>query len=193
MYDEDEKANPLPNPTRCRRCGICMGSCPERIISFKNYSIDIVGAQGKNIKVPGPEAGKPRVVVFACENDAYPALDMAGIKRLNYSPYVRVIPLRCAGNLNLVWIADVLSKGIDGVLVLGCKHGDDYQCHFIRGSELSDYRLEKVSETLSRLMLEPERIEQVQISINEYDKVPEIINKFMEKIGGMEPNPFKGF
>ena len=193
MYNEDEKANPLPNPTRCRRCGICMGSCPERIISFKNYSVDIVGAQGKNIKVPGPEAGKPRVVVFTCENDAYPALDMAGIKRLNYSPYVRVIPLRCAGNLNLVWIADVLSKGVDGVLVLGCKHGDDYQCHFIRGSELSDYRLEKVSETLGRLMLEPERIEQVQLSINEYDKVPEIINKFMDKIGGMEPNPFKGF
>jgi quinone-modifying oxidoreductase, subunit QmoB len=34
--NEDEKANPLPQPTRCRRCGVCMGACPERIISFKN-------------------------------------------------------------------------------------------------------------------------------------------------------------
>jgi Pyruvate/2-oxoacid:ferredoxin oxidoreductase delta subunit len=26
MYDEDEKHNPLSHPTRCRRCGICIGS-----------------------------------------------------------------------------------------------------------------------------------------------------------------------
>ncbi|MCI5194531.1 MAG: CoB--CoM heterodisulfide reductase iron-sulfur subunit A family protein, partial [Candidatus Electrothrix sp. AU1_5] len=29
--DDDEKGTPLPNPTRCRRCGTCMGACPERI------------------------------------------------------------------------------------------------------------------------------------------------------------------
>ena len=60
--------------------------------------------------------------------------------------------------MNLVWIADSLSKGIDGVLLLGCKHGDDYQCHFIRGSELSSIRLSKVSETLNRLALESDRV-----------------------------------
>ena len=37
--NEDEKGNPLPQPTRCRRCSVCMGACPERIISFKNYSV----------------------------------------------------------------------------------------------------------------------------------------------------------
>jgi quinone-modifying oxidoreductase, subunit QmoB len=30
--DDDEKGTPKPNPTRCRRCGTCMGACPERII-----------------------------------------------------------------------------------------------------------------------------------------------------------------
>jgi len=34
---EDLKGTPQPNPNRCRRCGICMGACPERIISFFNY------------------------------------------------------------------------------------------------------------------------------------------------------------
>lgn len=193
MYNEDEKSSPLPNPTRCRRCAICMGSCPERIISFKNHSIDIIGSMAKAIEVPDPEDEKPRVVVFVCENDAYPALDMAGINRLTYSPYVRIIPLRCIGNMNLVWVADSLSKGIDGILLLGCKHGDDYQCHFIKGSELADYRLGKVQETLDRLMLEAERIKLVQISINEYDQIPRIINEFMDVIEEMEPNPFKEF
>jgi len=89
-YNEDEKFNPLPNPTRCRRCAICMGSCPERIISFKDYSVDIIGSMIKAIDVPDEFEEKPRVVAFLCENDAYPALDIAGINRLAYNPYVRV-------------------------------------------------------------------------------------------------------
>ena len=40
---------------------------------------------------------KPRILVLACENDAYPALDAAGMKRLKASPYVRIIPVRCLG------------------------------------------------------------------------------------------------
>ena len=108
MYDEDEKGTPKPNPTRCRRCGICMGSCPERIISFKDFSIDIVGSMVKAVEVPEEDEEKPRVICFICENDAYPALDLAGINRLQYTPYVRFIPLRCLGDINLVWIADSL-------------------------------------------------------------------------------------
>jgi len=189
MYNEDEKSSPLPNPTRCRRCGICMGSCPERIISFKDYSIDIIGSMGKAISAP---EGKFRIVVFACENDALPALDMAGLNRKKYNSAVRVIPLRCAGNLNLVWVADILSAGADGILILGCKHGDDYQCHFIRGSELCEYRLGKVQETLSRLMLEAERVQFKPLAIEDYGNVSEIINKFIKRVEEIGPNPFKG-
>ncbi len=50
--NEDEEFNPLPEPTRCRRCGVCMGACPERIISFKNYSVQIIGSMLKAINVP---------------------------------------------------------------------------------------------------------------------------------------------
>jgi quinone-modifying oxidoreductase subunit QmoB len=190
MYNEDEKSSPLPNPTRCRRCGICLGACPERIISFKDFSIDIIGSMGKSISTPDD---KLRVIMFVCENDALPALDMAGVNRMKYSPYVRVIPLRCAGNLNLVWVADILSAGADGILILGCKHGDDYQCHYIRGSELCEYRLGKVQETLDRLMLEADRVQFRNIAIEDYDKVSEIIDEFIKNVEAIGPNPFKGF
>jgi len=191
--NEDEKANPLLNPTRCRRCGTCMGACPERIISFKNYSVPMIGNMIKAIEVPEEEEEKPRIVVFACENDAYPALDMAGLNRLGYNPWVRVIPVRCLGSINLVWVADSLSKGIDGILLLGCKHGDDYQCHFIKGSELAQTRLSKVSETLDRLQLESERVRMVQVSIMDYDKIPVILDEFAAKLTEIGPNPYKGF
>lgn len=193
MYNEDEKFNPLPNPTRCRRCAICMGSCPERIISFKDYSVDIVGSMVKSIEVPEQDEDKPRVVAFLCENDAYPAADLVGRKRVRYNPYVRIIPLRCLGNINLVWIADALSKGIDGVLLIGCKYGDDYQCHFVKGSELANYRMGKIQETLQRLVLEPDRIRVHQLSLDEFDTLPGIFDDFLEKIREVGPNPYKGF
>jgi quinone-modifying oxidoreductase subunit QmoB len=191
--NEDEKANPLPNPTRCRRCGVCMGACPERIISFKNYSVDMIGSMIKSIEVPEEDDEKPRIVALVCENDAYAALDAAGLKGKRLSPYVRVIPLRCLGGLNLVWIADALSKGIDGIILLGCRHGDNYQCHFIKGSLLAETRLSKVSETLNRLALESDRVRFREVSIADADKLPEIINGFVEDLAEFDPNPYKGF
>lgn len=191
--DEDEKGTPNFNPYRCRRCGVCMGACPERIISFKNYSVDMIASMVKAIEVPEEDEEKPRVLVLMCENDAYPALDMAGMARVQYDPSVRVIPVRCLGSVNIVWIADALSRGIDGVMLMGCKYGDDYQCHFVKGSELANQRLENVKETLTRLQLESERIELLQVAIDEYGKVPEMIDNFMARIREIGPNPYKGF
>ncbi|NVL90447.1 MAG: hydrogenase iron-sulfur subunit [Desulfobacterales bacterium] len=191
--DDDEKGTPLPNPTRCRRCGTCMGACPERIVGFADYNIDSIGSMVKAIEVPEDDDENLRVLVLACENDAYPAFDMVGLHRLSYSPLVRIIPVRCLGSVNVVWIKDALSKGIDGIMTIGCKFGDDYQCHFIKGSELLDIRMDKIGEALKSLALEKERVQQVQIAIDEYDKIPGIIEEFMETIQGVGPNPFKGF
>jgi quinone-modifying oxidoreductase subunit QmoB len=191
--DEDEKGTPKLNPYRCRRCGVCMGACPERIISFKNYSVDMIASMIKAIEVPEEEEEKPRVLLFMCENDAYPALDVAGMNHVLYDASVRVIPLRCLGSMNIVWIADALSRGIDGVMLMGCKYGEDYQCHFAKGSELAHRRLENVKETLQRLQLEPERVEVSQISIDQYEKVPEMINTFVDRMRDLGPNPYKGF
>jgi quinone-modifying oxidoreductase subunit QmoB len=190
--DETEKGTPLPNPNRCRRCGICMGSCPERIISFKNYSIEILSSMIKAIEVPDEFEEKPRILAFVCENDAYPAMDLAGIRRLKYNPHVRTIPVRCIGSVNNVLIADALSRGMDGILLIGCKHGDDYQCHFIKGSELMGTREENLQETLQRLMLEPERIRAIQLAVTEYDKLATLFSDYVEEIEDMGYNPFKG-
>jgi quinone-modifying oxidoreductase subunit QmoB len=191
--DEDEKGTPKFNPYRCRRCGICMGACPERIVSFKNYSVDMIASMVKAIEVPDEFEEKPRILVLACENDAYPALDMAGQARQQYDASVRIIPLRCLGSMNIVWIADALSRGIDGVLLLGCRFGDDYECHYMRGSELANRRLENVKETLQRLQLESERIHLTQLGMDDYGRLPDIINEFAARIREIGPNPYKGF
>ena len=194
--DDDERGTPKPNPTRCRRCGTCMGACPERIINFANYSIDSVSSMLKAIKVPSTDDfDEPplRILGLICENDAYPALDIAALNRMSWNADVRFIPVRCLGSVNVIWIKDALSQGMDGVFLMGCKHGDDYQCHFVKGSELAEIRVKKIGEALSSLALELERVAQFQIAIDEYDKVPQVIQEFVEIIEGLGPNPFKGF
>ena len=191
--NEDPKGTPLLNPTRCRRCGICMGACPERIISFKDYSPEIVGSMIKAVEIPDEFEEKPRLLGLLCENDAYPALDTAGLKRIQHSAHIRFIPVRCLGSVNIVWISDALSRGYDGILLIGCKSGDDYQCHFIRGSELMETRSHNVQEKLKQLALEEERVRIELLPINEYERLPEIVNEFAEEIDEIGLNPFKGF
>lgn len=192
--DDDEKGTPKPNPTRCRRCGTCMGACPERVISFDNYNVDQIGSMIRDIKVPDDMAKDgPRVVILACENDALPAFDMAAMRGMPWSPYVRVIPVRCLGSVNAIWVADAMSKGIDGVMMMGCKYGDDYQCHFVKGSEICNRRKENIAETLDRLGVEPERVVQYQVAIDEYNAVPKMVDEFMKMIFEKGPNPFKGY
>lgn len=190
--DEDDKGTPLPNPFRCRRCGICLGSCPERIVSFKNYNINQISQMIKSIHVPDEFEEKPRILAFICENDALPSVDMAGSKRLQYNAMIRIIPLRCLGSMNTIWVGDALSSGFDGVLLIGCKKGDDYQCHFIRGSELANTRMENVREKLKQLVLEEERVEIHELAISDYYKIPKILDDFLDTIETVGPNPYKG-
>lgn len=189
--DEDDKGTPVPNPARCRRCGVCLGACPERIISFKNYTVNMVSQMIKTISMPDESEEKPRILVFACENDALPAIEMAAMRRLQHNAMLRIIPLRCLGSMQSVWVGDALASGFDGVMLMGCQKGDDYQCHFVRGSELAEYRMGNVKEKLKQLVLEEERIEVHDISIDDYDKIPKIFDDFLETIESVGLNPYK--
>ena len=194
--DDDAKGTPKPNITRCRRCGTCMGACPERIIGFADYNIDSIGSMVKSIEVPSEddyEEPPLRILGLVCENDAYPAMDVVGLHNKSYSADVRIIPVRCLGSVNVIWIKDALSQGLDGVFLLGCKKGDDYQCHFVKGSELAEIRMQKIGDALASLALEEERVAQYEVAIDDYDKIPGMINQFVEDIEELGPNPFKGF
>lgn len=189
--DEDERCTPKLNSTRCRRCGICLGACPERIVSFADYSIDLVSSLIKSVPIPDEFAESPRILVLACENDAYPALELAGFHRHPHSAYVRVIPVRCLGAVNVIWIADAMAMGYDGVLLLGCVPGDDTQCHYLRGSELMTTRSENVKQKLTQLALEDERVRIEYVTITDFSTLGSRIDAFVERIQEIGLNPFK--
>jgi len=189
--NEDEERYPLFNESRCRRCGTCMGACPVRVISFENYSIDSVGQQIKNVEVPDEFEEKPRILVLACENDAYPALDQAAMSGQEISPWARVIPVRCLGSVSLSWVTDSLNNGFDGIVMMGCQRGDDYQCHFVRGSTMAAERMAKVGDTLSTLNLEPERVIVHEVAITDIERAPRLIKEMEEVVEKVGMSPFK--
>jgi len=189
--DEDEARFPVFNESRCRRCGTCMGACPVRVISFENYSVDSVGQQIKNCDMPDEFDEKPRILVLACENDAYPALDMAAQQGNDYSQFARVIPVRCLGSVNTIWVTDALNSGYDGIVLMGCQKGENYQCHFVKGSEMANIRMSKVDDTLETLSLEKERVETYEVAITDIERAPRLINDMAEAVEKMGMSPFK--
>ncbi len=195
--EEDEKGTPFFKINRCRRCATCMGACPERIVFFKDLNVDIIGSMIKAVDVPESEDEDDpevpfRIIGLICENDALPALDAAAMHRLKIDSTIRFIPVRCLGSFNMEWIKIALNNGIDGMILLGCKYGDDYQCHFVKGSELCAYRLTKLSETLDKLGLEADRVQQFQTAISDFDKLPQMLSDFVARVREIGPNPFKG-
>ncbi|MFW2372820.1 MAG: hydrogenase iron-sulfur subunit [Gammaproteobacteria bacterium] len=189
--NEDEKGYPTYNESRCRRCGTCMGACPVRVISFENYSVDSVGQQIKNVDMPDEFDEKPRILVLACENDAYPALDMAAQNKLDYSAFARVVPIRCLGSVNTIWLTDALNSGYDGIILMGCQKGDDYQCHFVKGSEIAHIRMSKIADTLQTLNLEEERVATYEVAITDVERTTELINDMAETVLKIGMSPFK--
>lgn len=189
--DEDEKCTPKPNPGRCRRCGICLGACPERIIGYADYSVDLVSRMIKSIEVPGEFDEKPRILMLLCENDAFPALELAGFHGQRWSAFVRAISVRCLGAINVVWLADAFARGFDGVLLLGCKPGEHTQCHYTRGSELLATRSENIKQKLKQMALEDQRVRVDHVTLADYSTLPKLIDDFVEHLGALGPNPFK--
>ncbi len=191
--NEDEKGFPIQFVTRCRRCGTCFGACPQRIISFKDYSVDMIGNMIKATEMPEQGYGLYRLMAFVCENDALPALEIAAYQKKNIPVSFRIIPVRCLGSVNVAFVKDAMSKGYDGILLLGCKYGENYQCHFIKGSELANRRMENVAETLQQLALESERVTLHTVALDEVDEAVKKLHEFAEEMKGFEENPFKGW
>ncbi|HNH36355.1 MAG TPA: hydrogenase iron-sulfur subunit, partial [Rhodocyclaceae bacterium] len=70
---------------------------------------------------------------------------------------------------------------------------DDYQCHFVKGSELAHYRMSKIGDTLKQLGLETERVVTHEVAITDNARVAKMINDYVAQINEIGLSPMKGF
>jgi quinone-modifying oxidoreductase subunit QmoB len=74
---------------------------------------------------------------------------------------------------------------------MGCQKGDNYQCHFVKGSEIAQVRMSKIDDTLKQLSLEVERVKTYEVAITDIQRAPALINEMAETIQKIGLSPLK--
>lgn len=127
---------------------------------------------------------QPRIIVFCCNWCSYAGADLAGVSRLQISPYFRVIRTMCSGRIEPEFILDAFRSGTDGVLITGCHPGD---CHYISGNYKALRRFQLLRGLLGELGIDARRFKLEWISAGEGGKFQKAVNEFVEYITTLGP------
>ncbi len=127
----------------CVGCGSCVASCPTGALNLNHFSEECVMAEIEALTVE--KSSDPLILMFACQYCAYSALDLVGVMRVGYPANVRTIMVPCAGRVRPEWVLEALKRGVDAVVVAGCRLGE---CHYGRGNLRAERRFKALKEEL---------------------------------------------
>ena len=128
---------------------------------------------------------EPRILVFACNWCSYAGADLAGVSRLQMPASCRVIRVMCSARVRPEFVIAALSKGLDGVLVLGCHPGE---CHYSEGNYFTRRRGLFLKQLLEYVGIEPERFQVRWVSASEGAKFADTVEEVTEQIKALGPN-----
>ena len=129
---------------------------------------------------------EPKIAAFLCNWCSYAGADLAGVSRLQYPPYTRVIRVPCSGRINPFYIIRGLYEGLDGVWVSGCHPGD---CHYQTGNYYARRRFALIKNLLEFVGIEKERVQFSWVSASEGGKFAEVsrlVSEDVKKVGPAE-------
>jgi coenzyme F420-reducing hydrogenase delta subunit len=129
-----------------------------------------------------------KIIAFCCNYCAYTAADLAGARRMQYPPNVRIVHVPCTGKLEMEHVLAAFERGIDGVLVAGCLEGG---CHFIEGNLRAKRRLEAIRETLDEIGLGRERLRMVNLSASMAPTFVQRVQEMIDTVTRMGPSPLR--
>jgi F420-non-reducing hydrogenase iron-sulfur subunit len=128
----------------------------------------------------------PEIIAFCCSYCAHSAAALAGAKRLQYPPGIRIISTPCTGKLEMEHILEAFEKGADGILIIGCLEGG---CHFVEGNLRARKRTDRIRSILDEIGLRAERLKMVNLSDAMAAEFVQHIKEAMETIRALGPNP----
>jgi len=72
---------------------------------------------------------QPRILIFSTEKISDPAIDLAGLLKMHYSPRAYSISIPCSSAVKPRWILHALDQGFDGVFIAAdgtdCPYGEE--------------------------------------------------------------------
>lgn len=130
---------------------------------------------------------EPKIIAFCCNWCSYAAADLAGISRIQYPGSIRIIRVMCSGMVHPEMVLHALSKGADGVMVIGCHLGE---CHYIKGNEMALARAEVIADTLEDMGYESERFQVAWVSSAEPERLVEAFREMNARLAVLRgPSP----
>ena len=131
---------------------------------------------------------EPLIVTFCCNWCSYAGADNAGVGRRQMPPNFRIIRTMCSARIDPEFILRALSKGADGVMVLGCHPAD---CHYIGGNYRARRRIALIRLVLEQYGFDPKRLLLQWVSASEGEKFQKTVVEFVDVIKELGPSPVR--
>ena len=131
---------------------------------------------------------EPLIVTFCCNWCSYAGADNAGVGRRQMPPNFRIIRTMCSARIDPEFILRALSKGADGVMVLGCHPAD---CHYIGGNYRARRRIALIRLVLEQYGFDPKRLLLQWVSASEGEKFQKTVVDFVDVIKALGPTPVR--
>lgn len=172
----------------CLRCGLCVAACPSEAIALEELSdrdILIRAAADGWLERKGFLQGgaqEPRILAFICQwslrsDEEYQRLERFGER-------VRVVNVPCSGRVPPELMLLALSRGADGVLVVGCREGE---CHFQRGTYQGRARVRLLEAMLNDFGIAPHRLRFAELGAFDRYVLPGLVTAMSEDIAATVP------
>ncbi len=159
------------NPDLCRGCGTCVALCPSSAIIPGKFTQNWL-----THKLEKLDTKKENIVIFSCNwngsvvNPAeHPDLDP-------HDANLIFINTMCAGRIEMSFIFNALEKGVDRVLITGCKIED---CHFEFGAKKFAETYKKIEQLAHMLGIEDGKIKYEQIPEGDTAQFIKKVNEFV--------------
>ena len=168
------------DPNLCMACGICNSVCLSSSISVEGHT-DVAINQRLN-QDGAAEGPQPQTLVITCNWCLHAESDVA--YAMHPPEGVRVVNVPCSGRVTPLFVFTALQRGMDGVLIVGCKED---ACHYKHGNALERGRARMVQNLLDLLGLEQERVRFAWLGALDRGRFPELVGQMMRDVQAMGP------
>jgi len=169
------------DPNLCVGCGICNSVCPSSSISVDGYTdLECYDGLVEAAYLAQPPVGadwRGKALVIVCNWCLHAEAD---IEYVSHPPEgVKVITVSCSGRVTPAFVTTALQRGVDAVLIVGCKEDE---CHYKQGSMIARGRLAMLQSLLELLGVERGRVQFARLGSLDRGKFPRLLDKMIENV-----------
>lgn len=171
----------------CQHCGVCVAACPSGAMALQEFNdrelVSRMGAGGWLERNDSTQGGAPRILAFVCQWSIHADSEWAALEDLQ-SDDLRIVRLPCSGRVDPAMILLALTRGADGVLVVGCAEGE---CHYLRGTYLGRGKVLLLDQMMAQMGLATERVAFAESAALDRRALPRLVAEMRAKL--VQPAP----